>query len=386
METKLDFCIVENIFPGSNKDRDFWVFITDHGLDYTDGSVRDREDFKSLVKTLRSRGFMEVDELRFEFIGDGDQIKEFLLDRDSLKELLKNSGATYNIEFEQNIKSDIKKLSDNIGLSILGDIYREYEESIFGGSNPILSESEITLYEPMEQEEKYLKIPEKTRLNIYLFVDVIVNDFGDLIVDVTGNFQLNSTLTDRNRTYVKIATFDFERGQNHLTKNNPDIISFNSVKSKGEILKEISFLQEVELKMINYKRISKKGLILEPNKQFYSILDFIDKVPFNERIVLSVDKKDYETMVGLSDRIEIEKENQSQKIIDVKEVISSINDLSNGLSEKMQDLAFDEEYKKASSVKKDLQYIQGKANSFKETFGNGGRISKEEYHTLLPNK
>ena len=45
-----------------------------------------------------------------------------------------------------------------------------------------------------------------------------------------------------------------------------------------------------------------------------------------------------------------------------------------------------EENRKAATLKKELEYITKKASDLKESFGNAGKISKEEFHTLLPNK
>ena len=282
MKLNIDFCIIEN--PIANNDGNLLIFITRSGLDYLDERTKDEESYYRIVDTLKEVGYLETDELRFEYIKNDEveQVKE-----SDLIESMESAGAKYSKNLETTLKKDLEKVKDGLDVNLINDFIKQAEVEEFGSSIDeafFYLQSDIDT-EPIGYEKeavqkfKLPEIGESIDLNMYLMIDLALSeDTQDFTVDFTGSFtKSNKELTEAgvHQNLVKIFKDSFKR-VNRQNKNGT--LEFESTKTKGEMYEEITFLYDVVIDILRASKLGDNQTMLETEGYFFNILDLKEKV------------------------------------------------------------------------------------------------------------
>ena len=335
----IDFCILDDPFGGNEK----VVFITRAGLSYIDCTIRKEDSFGELIDFLKENNYFETEYLKFEYMKEKNEKPT----SDKLKKGLEKIGAKYNKIFENRIKEDYENLKNLPFHSLLNIVLPAVNKSL--------------------------------NLNIFLFFEFLFPDEDRFVVDLAGEFRHGGMSKDgRIKDLVKAINLEFER-----LGDKGKYYQFQTVKNKGEIIKELSFFYEIYVDIFKYKVVSKTETLVKKDGLFYHIMDIKDKINSEEKIFFTVDKKDLSRMFLLSEKIGIEYQEQKEKTIEIEEVYESYINLCMSLETQMLEFADDEEFKKAAKIKGDLTLIKEKSEKFFKENKHIDKISKEEFHSYF---
>ena len=388
MKIGIDFCIIDNPFNTSNKPN-LLVFITKEGLEYLEDETKDTEGYKVMVLELKSLGFLETDNFRFEFIQNEDMTKE--PDENTIINRLEDKGAIYSDKLENALYEDLNQIKSSIDLEFINTLIKEAEQITYDSS---IDEAFSKLHSHKEEvdinitDETKLKMPPKIKehisLNMYLFVDLFFKDEDKFVVDISGGFRKEdvSVPSGMYRSMVKIFSDNFKRVN---YKKNPDIIELVSTKTKKDLLQEISFLYDVSIDVVKAQKFNDKKFIIENEPKYYNILNLKENIDnLNECIYFEVSPKDFHKMLTISDNIDIErKSKQNTEIIEVDEVLDECYFFIDIIESDMKKCAYEEDFEEALILKDISNSLRDKVENFTESLNGRELISIEEFHVKL---
>lgn len=387
MKLKIDFCIIKN--PWEKSSDSLSVFVTKSGLDHLDESTKDEEGYKIIVDALKKVGYLETDKFRFEYISNENAEDS---NKSNLTELLQEAGANYSKTLEDSLNKDFETLQSNLDLDLINNMMKESDIEEFGSSIDeafFKFQTDKTVQVSDENNDQDITLPrigEEITLNLYLFVDLFINDdIENYKVDLSGSFSKESTesINGYYKSLIKIFTDSFKRVNYN---KNSEIIELVSTKSKGDLYKEISFLYDVVIDVIKASRYNDQQTMLETNGYYFNILELKEKINLEEKIYFEVGVNDFKTMLGLSKNIAFEKETKQQnQVIEIDEVREECDEFIEVLEMDMIALAEDEEFKSAQELKEKVSKIKEKVENFEKEMSSSGRkkISIGEFHDFL---
>lgn len=353
----LDFCIIYNpIFENDS----YIIYFTRRDESVLDYSLREEENYDELLNFMRTLGYMEVDYLTFDFIGDrNDQEK---LEMEDIMARLIEKGVRYNIRFEDVIKETLETLKD--------DLDSDYHDLLF---NPGPARKKETI-----PSRKYTLPEIGNRLNIYfyLFLECHFLNNSEGFLKVTGDFESKENTNDRN--FLRILNTDFVR----IKSDDEDYLRFETRKSASEIIKSVSFLQG------GYFQISKDEEDEEDLARnsklitfFYSILEIKNKIKTTDKIIVEVPKAKFDIMMEISQRIRFENKIYEKENITAEDIITSFEVLKKMSNKKMIELAEEEEFRKAAAIKRDIKIVSQKEKFYIENLNCD--LTRREYNKFL---
>lgn len=349
----LDFCIIYNpIFENDS----YIIYFTRRDESVLDYSLREEESYDELLNFMRTLGYMEVDYLTFDFIGDrNDQEK---LEMEDIMARLIEKGVRYNIRFEDVIKETLETLRD--------DLDSDYDDLVF---NPGPNRKREII-----PTRKYTLPEVGNRLNIYfyLFLECHFLNNTEGFLKVTGDFESKENTSDRN--FLRILNTDFRR----IKSDDEDVLRFETVKSASEIIKTVSFLQGGYFQMSNGEEESKNSKLIT---YFYSILEIKNKIKTTDKIIVEVPTYKFDIMMEISQRIRMENKIYEKDDITSEDILTSFEVLRKMATKKMIELADDEEFRKAAAIKRDIKIVGQKEKFYIENLNRD--LTRREYNKFL---
>ncbi len=356
----LDFCIIYNpIFYNDS----YMIYFTRRDEAILDYSIREEDAYEELLDFMRSMGYFEVDYLTFEFMGEEEGPVK--LEVDDMVARLIEKGAKYNLKFEDVVKDTLE--------AIKKDLDSEYLNQIFSSSKSTKNKLEII-------PTRNYKLPEiNGRLNMYfyLFLECYFINASEGFLKLTGDFDSRQNTNERN--FLRILNTDFVR----IQSDREDYYRFETVKSNVEIVKSVSFLQGGYFQ-INATDHDEENLSIKHSKTvtfFYSILEIKNKLKKNDKIIIEVPTEKFNTMMEISQRIRHENKFFEKETIAFEDITSSFEILKKMGTKKMLEFAEEEDFIKASAIKRDLKTIGTKERFFMENIFRD--VSKREYNKLF---
>ncbi len=385
MSKEVIFCIIDT--PFSIEEHDYTIIFTRKGHNQIDYKIRDEYDFSSIVNVLKKIGYLEIDDLRFEYIGN------YIKTKPSKKDLitsLEMTGVSYNNEFEFNMSEELKRISALVNPASIKKLFESSFE--LGDENTLektLKDLEETSHNHIEKSNKKRKttiipsIGKEIELSFYLLFDFVYNEsVKNFFIDVNGAFSLQQKADKRYRNLIKISTEKFERFDNGDISNNRTMF-FKSKKTKGDFLNEVSFLHEVVVDLIVKNKSKNDSKMVFDKREFYfDIFDIKNKVNHSENIIISLDITGYEDMLILSEKIQKEKSKQQEKTVNIEEVKTACKEVEESLTIRMLKKADEDNFKEAAYLKKNIQVVKGKIQEFKKNHKRGN-LSLEDYHNFF---
>lgn len=385
MNKNIIFCIVDT--PFSIEEHEYTIIFTKKGDINIDHKIREEYDFSSITNILEKKGYIEIEDLKFEYTG-----QNYVKNKPTKKDLitsLEMIGVSYGKDFESNMIQEIKKISNLINPEAIKKIF-ETSFNIEGNSlEKTMKFIEENSQNPEVKEPKKRKttilpsIGKEIELSFYLLFDFVYNDsIKDFLIDLNGAFSLDTKAEKRYRNLIRIVTEKFERFDNGDVNNNRTMF-FKSKKTKEDFLNEISFLHEVVVDLI--VKSNNKGenkMVFDKREFYFDIFDIKNKINNSENIIISLDITDYENMLILSDKIKKEKIKQKQKTVNIEEVKIACKEVENSLTYRMLKSADEDNFKEAASLKKNIQIVKNKIKNFKSNYKRGN-LSLEDYHDFF---
>lgn len=387
MKIGIDFCIIDNPFNTSDKSN-LLVFITKEGLEYLEDKTVETDGYRKAVSELKKLGFLETDNFRFEFIQNDDLNYE--PEENMIISTLENIGATYSDKLEDNIYQDFSNLKDNIDLDLINSLIKEaetvsYDSSIDKAFNDLHNYKD-PITEDLEDvyEIDLPKIKEIIELNLFIFIDMFFKEGEDFVADISGDFTRNQKNLPSGvfRSMVKIFKDNFKRVNYN---KNPDVIELISTKTKGEILKEISFLYDVSIEVVKAQKFNETKFLIENEPKYYNILQIKDHIGnLEECIYFEVSVKDYFKLISKSKSIGIQKESkQDKETIYVDEVVDEALFFIETIKSDIKSCAKNEEFEEALVLKEISNSLDKKVDNFKKQFKDKEKMSIEDFHSKL---
>jgi len=390
----LDYCIMKNPF-GFDCEDDYSIFFTKKGLVDIDDSLKQEDQYSKLVDFLKSKGYLETDDFKFEYIDNKLKLKR--LNIDQIKNMLEKAGARYNPKFEQTIQESYDQIMGDLDPELLRGAFEimqndtdlveilqspeEYIEEAKMEENKENKKKKIT--DKIKRKINVPKVGDKIMLSLYLFLQcTYLEDESDFDIDLHTSLTLKNKKSQAYRSYIKVINTEFER-----TEDLDGVMVLKSVRDKGDFLKEISFLYDGFFDIVKLKDYTNEQLFFEKNRFFFCMMDVKDRIREEERLVLEIEDNDeYFGMIDISDEILEELEEQKDHMLKIEDIEDMTEDVLDILESKMFDFSEDEEFLEAARVKKEIGYIKNVVDKLVEDKGEDGEINFHEFHALLPVK
>lgn len=327
----LDFCILNNPL---NENKSPIIFVTRTGENHLDASIIDEDDYEKAISAIQRIGYIESDILTFEFSQDPDYPT---INQEKIVEILENQGMKYNKDLEKNLKIEFEELRNKNGNKPTENIGKQDKVEGF----------DIERF--FRKNQSIFKIPEvgeKISLYFYLFLECKFKE-NNCFLNFNGDFFSNMETHTRN--FIQTIKCDFIRINNPY---NPNKIILKSCPNNREILKKVSMFKSGSFTKDD--GISGKIFV-------YHLMEVKNNIPDTGRVTIEIDNLgNFDNMILVSKKIKKEHELEKQKLIEKKEIIEIISECKSILQQKMLKYADDDEFEKASVIKKDVAYIDAK--------------------------
>lgn len=336
---KIDFCIIPSPYSGGLKNL---IFVTYHGIDKVDEKLYYDEDYELVRNLLHDCGFHEIDYCAFQSVSDA------VVKREELAYRLINSGLRYSKPFEFNIMGELDTFNKEINPQL--DEQKKEDKLL-----PVLFEPKKSVLNFPVTQFKVPALGEKVPLSFYLFVQCHFVTENDCILELVGD--LYSKENNNTRNHLQICTSDFVR----LESKFPEVILLQSTKTYSDLLSETNFLHKGVFRYIKTYTNSQGERENKIKDYTYSIMEIKKNINPTHKIVVEVNVAQYwDDMIKMSKQIKKEYNSDSKKIISAESLRPDIIQLKQKINSRMILLAEGEEFEKASTLKKDLNFIEKK--------------------------
>ena len=327
---KLDFCIITD--PAGSP----IIYLTKSGADVLDKSIVKNQDYESAIFLIQNFGYIESDALTFSF---GKAASFPMLKQEKIIEILKHNGMTYSTKLEDFVNNKIIKRQKNSNLPVKAKHYIK--------------------------DVKVPEVGEKITLYFYLFLEAqFINNQKSCIINFNGDFVTNQATDKRN--YINIAKADFIRVN---STNNQNKIVFKCCKTNYDFFKDIPVTYYGSFENLYYTVKDDSPVPVQEQKTYiYKFMVIHDSIKKDNRITIEVERDiNYNEMIRCSKRIKREQELFKRDIfVNLNSEIELAEETVAILKEKMLRNADIEEYEKAASIKKDIDYIESLKNKMHE--------------------
>lgn len=392
----LDYCIMKNPF-GFDGEEEYSIFFTKKGLANIDNSLKQEDQYSKLIEFLKGKGYLETDDFKFEYIDNKLKLKK--LNIDQIKDMLEEAGASYNLKFEQTIQEHYEQSMGELDVELLRgafeimqhdsdlvriiqdpDEYEEVEESEYKKMDEKKKES---ISDKIKRKINTPKVGEKVFISLYLFLQcTYMEEESDFDVDLHASLTLKHKKSQSYRSYIKVINAEFER-----VESKDGTVELKSIKNKGDLLKEISFLFDGFFDIVKLKDYTSEQFLLEKNRFFFCMMDVKDRIREEEVLTVELENDDeYFRMIDISDEIYEELEEQKEHKLTIEDIEEMTEDVVEILENKMLDFSDDEEFLEAARVKKEIAYIDDTVDKLVQEKGKDGEINFHDFHLLLPVK
>lgn len=366
-----DFCIIPN--PFSNNGRNM-IFITKSGENFLDRTIKDTQEYVEIKGVLEQFGYTEISHLQFE-TSDNNELKELSITE--MREVLESFDLLYSRELEVNVIRDLSNLKEeanrvakeNYNFAYSDGDMKEIKDIPIGEKTKeklIKSNKELFEFKYKEPDFK-----EKISLYFYLFIEFGFNPEGKPVIQFGGDFKDSEDYDDRN--YIKIVKSEFERVRD---KRKPNSIILVSQKTQSELLKEIGILYRGYFKY--QQRVDNGDEMVIKEKIFpYKLAEIKKFLKPDKSIIVETNRMGYDRLINLSKKIKAESIIEANRPICTGDIAFEAEELSQFLTQKMEELSNKEEFEDAALMKKDVELINDKISYVKNL--NKIEITTEEY-------
>lgn len=364
LKIDLDFCVIQSPYTIGVKNI---IFITYRDSNHVDRNLCLEEEYESLKYLLNKFDLEEIEKCTFE---SGDN---FNMHIEELKMKLSEHGLRYSKSFEEVVLKEIRdyhkellEMQRNGQLSNVG-----LPENISLPNNIQIS---LNNTEALQINTKH-KLPEiggKITMYFYLFLQCNFINENDCVLELIGD--LYSKNNNNNRNYLHITKSDFVR----IDSNNSNIIILQSTKSYSDFLNEINFLHKGNFKF-SKPDFNHNGDMITKSKDFvYNIMEIKKNINPQHRIVVEVNaNKYYDDMLLTSKSIKKELSIEQKKVVPLESLVPEILKLKNKFKDKMLSFAEQDEFEKAGSLKRDINFLDNKIKIIDAL--EEKHITKQEY-------
>lgn len=333
----LDFCILSNPL---NENKSPIIFVTRMGENHLDASIIDEDDYEKAIYAIQRIGYIESDILTFEFSQDPDYP---VMNQEKIVEILENQGMKYSKNLENNLKTEFDELRVKNNKDFLINERKQEKGSGF----------DIERF--FRKNQTIFKVPEvgeKISLYFYLFLECKFKE-NNCFLNFNGDFFSN--LETNTRNFIQNIKCDFIRINNPY---NPNKIILKSCPNNKEILKKVSMFKNGSFTRDD--GISGKIFV-------YHLMEVKNNIPDTGRVTIEIDNlENFDNMVLVSKKIKKEYELERQKLIEKKEIVEVISECKDVLQQKMLKHADEDEFEKASVIKRDIEYIDLKLSQLEK--------------------
>ena len=330
----LDFCIVENPFNEKNK---HLIFVTERGLNHLNDEVVETEEYEWALMEIQIFGYIEIDNLTFEKEINQDMPE---IPVGEIKSVLISKGMKYSKKLEKSIKEEF-------------DVLNKHKES--------MTKSFLSNINHLKKENKYIsatkyKVPEigdRISLYFYLFLECKFLENGDCFINLNGDFVSRKNGPTRN--YIRVVKSDFIR----VPSEENEKVFLKCERTHEDLFREIDLFHSGNFNLTTISQIgdSDKEEILSKS-YMYNILEIKDSIKKDNRISIIVDRDyNFDEMIELSKIRKTEKIAEDRSVIDMDFLPDSKVELTRILEKRMFTFAENEEYEKANTAKKNINFL-----------------------------
>jgi len=339
-KNKLDFCVIISPYNVPTKNI---IFVTHNGYDVIEKSLCLEPEYDFFRYILNQYGFKEIDYCTFE------STEETKVPIEEVRAKLEGLGANYSKILEISILKEIKDLQEE--LRVPGNPYGLISDSNNNVRFQFINSEELE----MKTKNKVPKIGEKITLHFYLFLQCNFFNENDCMLEILGDIY--SKDNNNNRNFLQITKSEFVRIESKI----PGVIVLQSVKNYGEFINEINFLHKGNFKFTK-PDYNENGDMIKKTKEFtYNIMEIKKNINPIHKIVIEVNLNGhYDDMIYMSKKIKKELSLEQKKVIPLEPLVPEMLKLKKRFSEKMLTLADADEFEKASTIKKDIHFIEDK--------------------------
>lgn len=335
-QNKFNFCIIPSPYSQGLK---CLVFIAPYGANQIDEKLASSEEYEKIANQMSGLGFKEFDICVFE------SIESLNITREELAIKIANFGFIYSKPFEFNVVSELESFKTELYTFTNFDLLPD--NSISFSTTKAIDEYQVKSHVP--------QIGEKIKLNFYLFLKCIFLNENDCTIELIGD--LYSRENSNTRNFLQIVQSDFVRLESPI----PNVILLQSTKSFKDFVSEINFLYRGNFKF-GRPILNPDGQMTMKTKEYvYNIMEIKKHVNSSHKITVEVNlNKFYDDMINMSKKIKREQTTEFKKNISLEALKPDIIELKCKLQDKMLNYADSDEFEKANTVKRDINFIQKK--------------------------